>query len=212
MNKPLTIFSGTYQKTIITKQPSCLVFTCNVSVTINSFWRVIIDDEDRAAILITQQPTKECSAETSICDEDRTVLQYYRVGGCTYTCSLSDKTVNLLRLPYLRIKGKLKIKYPRNEEQESEIISHSAVGESDADGQSSSSYVDISNFSEGATFAAAVFAADVATATIMQSEGAIDMGNGHSSADGTANDGNDGTGHNNDGNSGGPGEGGPSGE
>lgn len=211
MDKPLLFYSGTYQQTITTKQPNCIGFSCKTSVTVNSFWRVIIDDADRTTILITQQPKKSCSEDTFICDEDRAVLEDYRVGGCTYTCSLNYKTMDLLRLPILRIERKLEIQYPRNVEPESEITPQSAGEESHTDAQSLSTIVDISNFAEGATFAAAVLAVDAATAAMMQTEGAFDSGNGSGNADG-ANDGTDGVGHNNDGYSGGQAEGGPGGE
>lgn len=182
-DKPLTIYSGSYQTAISEEGTTCIGTRCKKSVTINSFWRVIVDDDNKSTILITQHTRKICDIDTAyICYEDLVVLEKYKDGGCTYTCSLSNTLIDLLHLPKLNIERKLDIRYPRAVELKSEITSQDTTEQSDADTQSSSTQVDISNFGRDATFVDALKIVDPATAQIMKDEGAIHPGysNGYS--------------------------------
>ncbi|XP_065222355.1 uncharacterized protein LOC135846920 [Planococcus citri] len=106
-NKPLTLYSGTYRAEIESNICIIMMF-CNPTI-IESFWRIIMDDENRVIFLVTQYTEKECG-RTYLCNTDRQEKTYER-GGCTYTCSLNTPTnVNLfqmLDLPPLTVTGDL---------------------------------------------------------------------------------------------------------
>lgn len=116
---------------------------------ISSFWRVIMDDESNAVIIVTQHAEKECS-EDYLCGENRVIVQRYKQGGCTYTCSVDDDIIKLLRLPQLKIKGDLTLEFPReiptekaessqaqDEQQSSEVKSSTDISLSDFMGKDS---------------------------------------------------------------------------
>ncbi|XP_065224114.1 uncharacterized protein LOC135848209 [Planococcus citri] len=96
-NKQLNLYSGTHQKVMEDAPP------------IDSFWRVILDDDGRAIILVTQHTEKKCGQDY-LCEKNRQV-KTYEERGCIYTCSLdaNESLLQVLGLPSLGITGELDI-------------------------------------------------------------------------------------------------------
>ncbi|XP_065222834.1 uncharacterized protein LOC135847293 [Planococcus citri] len=92
-NKPLNLHSGTHQKVVKDAPP------------VDSFWRVILDDDGNAVILVTQHTRKVCG-DDYLCAKNLRV-KTYEEGGCIYTCSLdaNDDLLEVLGLPPLKISG-----------------------------------------------------------------------------------------------------------
>ncbi|XP_065224128.1 uncharacterized protein LOC135848221 [Planococcus citri] len=120
-NKPLTLYSGTHQRQIEETKTSCIYQTCK-STVIDSFWRIIIDDNSKAVMLVTQHTLKKCNPELFLCEKNLKV-KTYKKGGCIYTCSLdgTDQQLKGLDLPPLRTTGYLDLTFQKINSSESQM-------------------------------------------------------------------------------------------
>ncbi|XP_065223621.1 uncharacterized protein LOC135847829 isoform X2 [Planococcus citri] len=119
-NKQLNLYSGTHKKKdFLLKIPK--------SPPVESFWRVISDNDGNAIILVTQYSEKILCGEDYLCGKNRKV-KTYEAGGCIYTCSL-DANENLLQVlgsPSLKITGELDFTFQTEEPENMTEDGHEA--------------------------------------------------------------------------------------
>ncbi|XP_065224592.1 uncharacterized protein LOC135848587 [Planococcus citri] len=164
--KPLTIYSGRSQKTILRKPYHCAPeFICKpVPFEIDFFWRIIKDEQNNAIILVTQLTQVLCNEKTYICHKNRDVLQsYWWHGGCIYTCSVDKDIIELLQLPQGQLKntGTLDVSFAKKIETETTESPQSSPKSSNA---KSPAKVTMQDFMSKKTFMLALLAYDASLA------------------------------------------------
>ncbi|XP_065225978.1 uncharacterized protein LOC135849455 isoform X2 [Planococcus citri] len=113
-DQPLTLYSGVHRtKELLNNDDKThllkIVYKLFTPLTpVDLSWRVITTiDEKQAIVLVTQHSFKKCS-KFYVCDKNSiTMVKEYEMGGCTYTCSLSWSTIELLGLPQKTSKDEL---------------------------------------------------------------------------------------------------------
>ena len=79
------------------------------------FWKIIMDSEKRATILVTQHTPNQCYNREGICSDTGSYIEdWYSGNGCTYLCPVNDEMLKMLDLPEMEISGTLGLEIPKN--------------------------------------------------------------------------------------------------